>query len=578
MESAMSGYTITSERIDDVPLVMAWLAKMQVATIVDTHLPKPHGNRQGVSYGQLSVLYLTYLLTQCNHFLSPVQEWAEQRKECLAQLLGAPLRPTDCTDDRLQDLLDVLGEQARACEEIEIEMGPHLLRAYALPTKTARIDTTTVSVYHQPDDQSLLTFGHSKDPRPDLRQFKEALGTLDPVGIPLCSVTLNGACADDPVYVPVWRQMVKIVGHADFLCVGDCKMAALQTRATLQKEGGCYLAPVPMTGETPALLKQLLTQGADTAEEIVLVAGSPEPVRVGAGFEVSLPRTHTDPTTKQTVSWSERTLVMCSDKLRERHQKHLRQRLQQAEQALLELNAKPQTDPVRLQKQCQALLKRFEMQDYLSVSYTNQTQQTKRYLKGGRHTEDTPFLMLSTTLWQVEVLRQEEALWEADATAGWRLFVTNAAPQQWSLQETVACYREPWQPEHGFHRIKGGSLAVRPLLLRSDARIRGLMFLLLLALRFLCLFEFVVRRNLQDETQGLAGLYAGNPKRLTFQPTTERLLRAFDGITLYRMERANKVFWQVTVLSDLQRRRLSLANLPETVYDLHDTATKLPFA
>ena len=573
----MSGYTITSERIDDVPLVMAWLAKMQVATLVDTQLPKPHGNRQGVSYGQLTVLYLTYLLTQCNHFLSPVQEWAEQRKECLAQLLGAPLRPTDCTDDRLQDLLDVLGEQASAREEIEIEMGQHLLRAYALPTKTARIDTTTVSVYHQPDEKSLLTFGHSKDHRPDLRQFKEALGTLDPVGIPLCSVTLNGACADDPVYVPVWRQMVKIVGQADFLCVGDCKMAALQTRATLQKEGGCYLAPLPMTGETPALLKHLLKHGADTAEEIVLFAGSAEQVRVGAGFEVSLQRTHTDPATKQIVSWSERTLVMCSDKLRERHQNQLSQRLQQAEQALLELNAKPQTDPVRLQKACQVLLKRFDMQDYLSVSYTNQTQQTKRYLKRGRHKDDTPFEMLTTTLWQVEVLRVQEALTDAYACAGWRLFVTNAAPEQLSLQETAACYREQWQPEHGFHRIKGGSLAVRPLLLRSDARIRGLMFLLMLALRFLCLFEFVVRRSLQEQAPGLAGLYPGNPKRLTFQPTTERLLHAFDGITLYRMEGSDTVSWQVTVLSDLQRRILHLAGLPETIYDLHGTATQLPF-
>lgn len=574
----MSSFTITSERIDDVPLVMGWLAKMQVAALVDANLSKPHGNRQGVSYGQLTVLYLTYLLTECNHFLSPVQEWAEQRKECLTQLLRAPLRPTDCTDDRLEDLLDVLGEQASAREKIEIEMGQHLIRAYSLPTKTGRIDTTTVSVYHQSEDQSLITFGHSKDHRPDLRQFKEALGTLDPVGIPLCSVTLKGACADDPVYVPVWRQMVRIVGHADFLCVGDCKMASLQTRATINKEGGFYLAPLPMTGETPALLKQLLNSGADTAEEILLFAGTPEQVRVGAGFEVSLSRTYTDPNTHVVFSWSERTLVMCSDKLRQRHQQQLTERLEKTRQALVKLNTKPETDQARLQKQCQALLKRFGVDDYLSVSYTKEIQQTKRYLKRGRHTDQSPFEMLTTDLWQVEVHLQEEALADAFAVMGWRLFVTNGAPEQLSLQETAACYREQWQPEHGFHRIKGGSLAVRPLLLRSDARIRGLMFLLMLALRFLCLFEFVVRHHLQAEPQGLAGLYAGNPKRSTDQPTTERLLRAFDRITLYRMENADTVFWQVTDLSDIQKRILHLAGLSETIYDLNNASTQLPFS
>ena len=45
----------------------------------------------------------------------------------------------------------------------------------------------------------------------------------------------------------------------------------------------------------------------------------------------------------------------------------------------------------------------------------------------------------------------------------WRLSVTNAVPEQLNLHETAACYRGQWQPEHGFHRIKGGSLAVRPL-------------------------------------------------------------------------------------------------------------------
>jgi transposase len=370
--------------------------------------------------------------------------------------------------------------------------------------------------------------------------------------------------------------MVKVVGHAEFLCVGDCKMASLETRATLQKEGGCYLAPLPMTGETPELLKQLLKQGAHTAEEIVVFAGTDAQVRVGEGFEVSLTRTYTDPTTKAVAWWSERTLVMCSDKLRKRHQEQLRQRLQKTEEALLELNAKPQTDRARLEKACAALLKRFDMHDYLRVSYTSQTQQTKRYLKRGRHTADTPFEMLTTTLWQVEVSRQEEALVDAYAIAGWRLFVTNAGPEQLSLQETAACYREQWQPEQGFHRIKGGSLAVRPLLLRSDARIRGLMFLLMLALRFLCLFEFVVRRSLEDEEQGLSGLYAGNAKRTTYEPTTERLLRAFDRITLYRMENSGTVFWQVTPLSDLQRRILHLAGLPEAIYELNGTPTQLP--
>jgi len=48
----------------------------------------------------------------------------------------------------------------------------------------------------------------------------------------------------------------------------------------------------------------------------------------------------------------------------------------------------------------------------------------------------------------------------------------------------------------------------------------------------LTLLEFVGRRQLATEGAKLAGLYAGNPKRETDRPTAERLLEAFQDITL----------------------------------------------
>jgi hypothetical protein len=50
-----------SERIDDLPVIIYWLKQMKVASIIDNYLAKPHGNRQGLSYGELAVLLLTYI-------------------------------------------------------------------------------------------------------------------------------------------------------------------------------------------------------------------------------------------------------------------------------------------------------------------------------------------------------------------------------------------------------------------------------------------------------------------------------------------------------------------------------------
>ncbi|WP_228021053.1 hypothetical protein [Microcystis sp. LEGE 08355] len=59
------------------------------------------------------------------------------------------------------------------------------------------------------------------------------------------------------------------------------------------------------------------------------------------------------------------------------------------------------------------------------------------------------------------------------------------------------------------------------------------MFLLTIALRVFTLREFVVRRQLHQSQSSLAGLYEGNPKRATNRPTAEKMLRAFNNITLY---------------------------------------------
>ena len=67
--------------------------------------------------------------------------------------------------------------------------------------------------------------------------------------------------------------------------------------------------------------------------------------------------------------------------------------------------------------------------------------------------------------------------------AGWRLYVTNAASKRLSLTEAVSAYKEQWQPEQGFHRFKKGRLSAFPIYFRDEAKIKGLMFLLTIALR-----------------------------------------------------------------------------------------------
>jgi len=556
----------TSERIDDLPVLIYWLKRMQVDVIIDHVVGPPHGNWDGLSYGEVALVFVAYVVMCCIHFLSPMQEWASKHLVSLRQAMGKPVREADFTDDRLGVVLSRLGDDAtHPGEQIELELGQHIVRAYALPTETARIDMTTVSVHHQPETETgLMKFGRSKDHRPDLRQFKEVLGTLDPVGVPLATAAVSGEQADDPQYVPLWKRLVAVIGHADFLTVGDCKLASLANRAQIHDGDGFYLAPLPMTGTTPAELEAWVLKPPSAPRAIRLPDQARGEPPVGQGFEVQVKCAWQNPDTSETVTWMERRLVLQSAAHAQRQQAGLQDRLTKAETALRAL--KPASEQADLEKRAQAILTRYDVADYLDVRYAEHIERQTRYIGGGRPGPNRPTHTIETHTWTVKTKRRRAALNRFNRMAGWRVYVTNAPARRLSVAGAVNCYRQEWQPEHGFHRLKGGVLAITPLFLKDDNRIRGLLLLLGIALRALTLTEFVVRRDLASTGETLKGLYAGNPNRATDQPTAERLLKAFDDITLYRHASATKIGYEVTELSPLQQRILQLMQIPESVY------------
>ncbi len=80
------------------------------------------------------------------------------------------------------------------------------------------------------------------------------------------------------------------------------------------------------------------------------------------------------------------------------------------------------------------------------------------------------------------------------------------------------------------------------------------------------MLEGVVRKSLQKQKQELAGLYAGNPKRRTAQPTAEHLLKAFDEVTLTIVSTSHFVQRHITQLSSLQQQILSLLGFTPAIY------------
>ena len=135
-----------------------------------------------------------------------------------------------------------------------------------------------------------------------------------------------------------------------------------------------------------------------------------------------------------------------------------------------------------------------------------------------------------------------------------------------SLAEAVLAYREQYIIERGFNRLRGKTLGITPLFLSSTTRIKGLVRLLGIALRVLCLAEFAARKALQEEGAKLDGIYAGNPKRATARPTTEMMLIAFRGLSLNVVSFNGADWCCMAPLNAVQTRILGLIGLPSAIY------------
>lgn len=556
---------VTNERVDDIPLLTAFLKQMGVQSLLDRHFPT-HGNWQGLSLGWLATVWLSYIISQADHRLSHVQPWAEKRLETLRGCTTDTLRGLDFTDDRLQALLRYLSDSS-SWSEFERELGSQLVQVYDLKPRTARLDSTTASTYCGANSDGLFQYGHSKDHRPDLTQVKLMLSTLDPLGMPIATEVLPGNKADDPLYIPAIERVRATLNHSGLLYIGDCKMAALSTRGTVVANEDYYLCPLPATQLTTGELENYLSpvnslQQALTTIDYDYADGSTKQIAVG--YETPVTRTTT--VNGQVVTWTERLLLVRSIAAAASGEKALLSRLEKAQLALDQLNQpkrgkKRLTNLLSWQEAAGAIVKQYQIQGLLQLDY--QLTHTKRLLRGYRQ---RPPQIVTESKINLVVTIDDVALNRQISLLGWRVYVTNQPAPQLSLADAVIAYRQEYLMERGFGRLKGFPLSLTPMYLQRDDHVTGLMRLLSIGLRVLTLLEFSVRRNLGAQKQKLAGLYAANPKRATANPTAEQLLAAFGDITLLLIDVPQRTYVHLTLLSPLQQRILSLLCLPLGIY------------
>ena len=515
--------------------------------------------------GWVTTGWLGHILSVGDHRLNHVQSWVERNPQTVQRSIGQAITGLDFSDDRLESVLDALGDDEN-WTAFEAELNQRTLRVYDLKAELVRVDSTTASGYVSITEDGLFQFGHSKDHRPDLPQVKVMQSTLDPFGMPLVTQVVSGERADDRLYIPAIQQVRQGLKKRGVLYVGDSKMMSLENRTYIQ-EGDYYLGPfskVQFSDEALEAQLQAVWSGEQALTPIYRTNAEGEEEQIAEGFERAESLSAT--LDGKEVTWSERRLFIRSFQIAKAAENALRERLEKAQVALEALNERKQgkqhfSEVEALRQAAEGILHQYRVEEMLNLSFIQSVQghQVRKY--GDRPAEVRIERNVSLT-----ISRNEPAIQQEIARLGWRVYGTNAAQGDLPLAKTVLAYRNEYLVERGFARLKGRTLSLTPMYLKDDRRVTGLIRLLSIGLRVLTLLEFIVRRELAQNQEQLAGLYAGNPKRATATPRAETLLEAFKSIYLNTVTIGEQISLHITPLSDLQRKILSLWDLSPDIY------------
>jgi transposase len=567
---------LVSLRVDDLPLLHHFIGALGIKSAIDSVITE-HGNWSGISLGRITEFWLCYILSACDHRLQNVEDWSESRIDLLRVLSGdSSLSSLDFTDDKLGLLLDKIGDSS-AWGKIEHIINSNCLSIYrfdSAPTlPTFRLDAAPMQSHGEVTEGGLLQYGYHKQ-HANLPQFKVKLCTLDNelnhFAYPITHLTVSGNTSDDELYLPIIEQSKAVLrGIAGYekgnLYVGDSKFGSIANRVSVVAGEDYYLMPLSLVQLSQQERDTLIKSSDNAAYFDVLREQNKRMVSIAQGFEIAQALDYS--LVDKEVKWIERRLFVNGTAYAKSQQHAFDNRLAKVIEKIEDLPTRKQGKANLVSYEAykevvDKLLKDNDLEDFLNVNI-----QCKEKTKELRAYGAKPARTEIIKSFSIQITKNQAAIEAHKTLLGWQVYATNAPSELLSFEKCVLKYRHQSNVEHQFDNLRNKVAHLVPIYLQKDERIKGLVNILMLALKVCALLEYKIAEALSKNNEELYQTYEGNPKRGTKRPSTRRILKAFEGITIalifvnYELQ-----FAIMSHLEPVQYKILSLLNIEKGIY------------
>jgi transposase len=557
-------FTLTSARLGALPLIRHFAARMGLGRLLDTWVPADDP-RLALDPAAVIAALIANLATG-HQPLYALGEWAAGYDPSLLGLgrRGAGL----LNDDRAGRVLDRLFRADRGSLLTELMTG--VISESGIDCAQLHNDSTSVTVhgeYQQAGGGDVdgvptarVTWGHSKDHRPDLKQLVFILTVSGDNAVPVIYRLAGGNTIDDPTHIPTWDTLTRLTGRTDFLYVADCKLASDDAMRHIHRGGGRFITVLPRGRREDTAFRAWIQDHQPAWEEATRVRGrAGEPDVVHSVCEAPWP------------SAAGYRIIWVHDSARQLHDAAARARQIAAGVTAIEedLAARLSSPWTRLRTAgavhgaAKAALAGAHASRWVRYAITEHTTQTRKQTRRGRPGPGTTYQTITRKSFQISCdIDDEQAARDAASDGCWPLITNDTAMT--GVQILAAYHYQP-NLERRHHLLKGIQDAA-PVWIKTITRIEAIFLCHFIALLICALIERQIRTAMKTAQITSIPLYP--ELRSCAAPSADRIFEIFSHLTRHELHDADGTQIQVfePQLTSLQQQILDLLGIPATAY------------
>jgi transposase len=454
-------------------------------------------------------------------------------------LIGAGITADQLNEGSLGRALDHLYEAG--VTEVFVYVAGHALREMGIATRFMHLDSTSFGLHGEyefsAEDQAEMievTYGYSRDHRPDLKQVVLSLICTHQGAIPVWLEALSGNQADSTSFKQTVRTYIDQFG-ADGQMPYMVADTALYNAGTLEELGDevKWITRVPAS---VSLCKVLYT--TVELDDMNQLDDNYRVYQVGSLYG----------------GVKQRWLLLYSESLYHRQvktfYKQLTKQRREAEKQLRRVGRRAYPTPEAAQAALDAIADTWSFHHPV-VSFS----MVPHFNGRGRPAQSQSPDYYTWTL-EGEVLDDDEAIAAALARKGRFILATNELDETLlSDEEIVTVYKgQAVTVERGFRFMKDPMLFADSFFLKKPSRIMALLMVMGLCLLIYALAEHLLRQQLLEHNETLPDQKGKPTQRITMR----RVFQMFEGIHIVLIPLPNGIQRLVTNLTDVHRQILGL--------------------